>query len=475
MKNEEMSNEAVPSVPQVTESPAPAEEEVSAARTSVLREIFRNALRQARREPMHVRSRKELSRDKSKSMLLLVGLAVVLLLVCLGVLSTPRKVSLPSGRRNQPNLGGRVTPGQEASESGKSITPLLDAGQQPQQAVPGNPVTAEDVGRTARSGDASTLSAPPANSSPTNPKHSSAYALKGIDFSDPLAAKPAAQGQPLSPPDSSELKKPAIVFVRSTESAVPTARSQPALLGQDIPMDVLPAGTRLLARLEAPVSSAEAAPVVAVVEYNYEREGEIVLPAGAKVFGKLVEAHSSGFVDLRFDHIEMPDGLTDEIHATAMDLKFGPLKGHVSGKRSGAKFLVSSLSGVGTAAAYMVGGHSNAAFNGPLSENSLLRERVADNVANAGQGELNQLSLNQNLVVTIPANTRFYLVLEEGGMDSGNPAGRSSTKSAVAELDNSNQLTLEELRELIELRRELSQMYQQSGPQATDAARTPAQ
>jgi Bacterial conjugation TrbI-like protein len=470
MENEEMSNETVPGVPQVTESPAPVEEEVPAARTSVLREIFRNALRKARREHMHVRSRKELSRDKSKSMLFLVGLAVVLLLVFLGVLSAPRKVSLPSGRRNQPNLGGRVTPGQETSESSKSITPLLDAGQQPQQAAPGNPVTAEDVSRTARSGDRSTLSAPP----PTNPKNSSAYALKDIEFSDPLAAKPTAQGQPLPPPDSSELKKPAIVFVRSTERAV-TARSQPALLGQDTPMDVLPAGTRLLARLEAPVSSAEAAHVVAVVEYNYEHEGEIVLPAGAKVFGKLLEAHSSGFVDLRFDHIEMPDGLTDKIHATAMDLKFGPLKGHVSGKRSGAKFLVSSLSGVGTAAAYMVGGHSNAALNAPLSENSLLRERVADNVANAGQGELNQLSMNQNLVVTIPANTRFYLVLEEGEMDSGNPAGRPSTKSAMAELDNSNQLTLEELRELIELRRELSQMYQQSGPQATGTAQTPAQ
>jgi hypothetical protein len=475
MEHEEISNEAVPRLPQITESPAPPEEEVSASRTSVLRELFRNALRKARREHIERRSRKELSRDKSKSMLFLVGLAVVLLLVFLGVASAPRKVSLPSGRRNQPNLGGRVTPGQGPSENSKSITPLLDAGPQPPQAAPGNPVTAEDVGRTARSGDPSTLSGPPAKSSPTNPQNSSAYALKGIDFSDPLAAKPVAQSPPLPPPDSSDLKKPAIVFVRSTESVVPTARWQPALRGQDTPMEVLLAGTRLLARLEAPVSSAEAAPVVAVVEYNYEREGEIVLPAGAKVFGKLVEAHSSGFVDLRFDHIEMPDGLTDKIRATAMDLKFGPLKGHVSGKRSGAKFLVSSLSGVGTAAAYMAGGHSNAAFNGPLSENSLLRERVADNVANAGQGELNQLSLNQNLVVTIPANTRFYLVLEEGGIDSENPAGRPSTKTAIAELDNSNQLTLEELRELIELRRELSQMYQQNGTPATSAAQMPAQ
>jgi len=475
MEPEEMSDKqilAAPNVPQVTEAPEPAEAEVSTARTGALREIFRSALSRARREHTQVRSRNELSRDKSKSMLFGVGLAVVSLLVLLGVLSAPRKGSLPSERRNQPNLGRKVTPGQETSESGKSITPLLDAGQQPPEAAPGNPVTAEDVGRTARSGDRSTPSAEPAKPSPANPKNSSAYALKGIDFSDPVTAKPAAQGPPLPPSESSELKKPAIVFVRSTESAGPTARSQPALLGHDSLADFLPAGTRLVARLEAPVSSAEAAPVVAVVEYNYEREGDIVLPAGAKVFGKLVAAHACGFVDLQFDHIEMPDGSKDKIHAIAMDLKFGPLKGHVSGKRSGAKFLVSSLSGVGSAAAYMVGGHSNAAFNEPLSENSLLRERVADNVANSGQGELNQLSVTQNIVVTIPANTRFYLVLEESEMDSGNSRAGHSTRAAISDLGN-NQLTLEELRELMQLRRELSQMYQQSGAQTTTAA--PAQ
>jgi hypothetical protein len=474
MEPEEMSDKevlAAPSATHVSEAPEPAEEKIS--RTDALREIFRNALSRARGESSHMRSRKELSRDQSKSMLFMVGLAVVLLLVLLAVLSAPRKPSLPSERRRQPNLGRKVTPGQETSDGGKSITPLLDAGQQLPAAAPGNPVTADDVDRTARSGDASRQSAVPAKPSPAKPNNSSAYALKGIDFSDPLTAKPAAQGPPLAPPDSSELNKPAIVFVRSTESASPTVRSQPARLEPDTLMGFVPAGTRLVARLEAPVSSAEAAPVVAVVEYNYEREGEIVLPAGAKVFGKLLEVHSSGFVDLQFDHIEMPDGSTDKIHATAMDLKLGPLKGHVSGKRSGTKFLVSSLSGVGTAAAYMAGGRSNAAFNGPLSENSLLRERVADNVANAGQGELNQASFNQNIVVTIPANTRFYLVLEEGGMDSGSPATGHSTRTAVSELGN-NPLTLEELRELIELRRELSQMYQQNA-QTTTAAQTPAQ
>jgi len=481
MEHPKMSNESVlsePSVPEQTEAPAPAEEEISTAGTGAIREILRNALSKARREQRPLRSRQELSRDRSKSMLWLASIAVALLMVFLGVFSAPMKMS-PGARRNQPNLGRKVAPGREETESGKSITPLLDASQQPADAALGHPVTAEDVGRTSRSADPSirpvATTMKPETLSPASPKNSQAHALKGIDFSDPLALQPAAAGPLLPPsPDGSELKRSAIVFVRSTQSTSLPA-PQPALLEQNSLIDFLPPGTRLLARLEAPVSSAAPAPVVAVIEYNYEREGEIVLPAGAKAFGKLVEANSSGIVGLLFEHIEMPDGLTEKIHATAMDLKYGPLKGYVSGKRSGRKFLVSSLSGLGTAAAYMVGGNSNQAFNGPLSENSLLRERVADNVGNAGQGELNQLSFNQNIVVTISANTRFYLVLEEGGMDSESGAGNHSTRTAISDAGNSNQPTLEELRELIELRRELSQMYQQNGVPTSTTGTPPAQ
>ncbi len=362
-----------PSTVEITEAPAPPDEEVSAAEASTtsFREIFRNALNRARREHKPVTSRKELSRDKSKSMFLLAGVAVALLLVFLGVFSAPKKTSLPSERRNGPNLGRKLTPGQEEMGQGKSATPLLDASQQPGETAPGNPVTAEDVGRTSRSGDGSMLQAAvaaPEKPSPGKPKDSQQYELKGIDFSDPAVAQQTAPG-PLPPPppsESSDLKKPSIVFVRSTQSTAMPTSSQSAILEQNTVMSSLPAGTRLVARLEAPVSSAVAAPVVAVVEYNYEREGEIVLPAGAKVFGKLVQANPSGYVGLQFDRMEMPDGTMEKIDATAMDLKYGPLKGDVSGKRRGAKFLVSSLTGVGTAAAYMVGGHGTTGFDGPI-------------------------------------------------------------------------------------------------------------
>jgi hypothetical protein len=41
-------------------------------------------------------------------------------------------------------------------------------------------------------------------------------------------------------------------------------------------------GTRLRARLESAASTAVRTPVVAVIEYNYERDGEIIVPAGSE-------------------------------------------------------------------------------------------------------------------------------------------------------------------------------------------------
>ena len=52
----------------------------------------------------------------------------------------------------------------------------------------------------------------------------------------------------------------------------------------------------MVARLQTPVSTAVKAPVVAAIEYNYERDGEIVIPAGAKAFGELDQANDRGLV-----------------------------------------------------------------------------------------------------------------------------------------------------------------------------------
>ena len=47
-------------------------------------------------------------------------------------------------------------------------------------------------------------------------------------------------------------------------------------------------------RFESCVSTAVQTPVVAVIEYNYEQNGEIVVPAGAKAFGRMEAVDRSG-------------------------------------------------------------------------------------------------------------------------------------------------------------------------------------
>jgi hypothetical protein len=41
-------------------------------------------------------------------------------------------------------------------------------------------------------------------------------------------------------------------------------------------------------------------PVVAVVEYNYERNGIVIIPAGTKAVGHVEQADRSGYLSIRF-------------------------------------------------------------------------------------------------------------------------------------------------------------------------------
>jgi hypothetical protein len=67
----------------------------------------------------------------------------------------------------------------------------------------------------------------------------------------------------------------------------------------------------------------------------------------------------------------MPDGTTQRMDGVAMDLAFRPLKGSVSGKKTGTKFLVRTFTGLGTVAAYLVGNGGSSGFYGPLSEGTI--------------------------------------------------------------------------------------------------------
>jgi type IV secretory pathway VirB10-like protein len=234
----------------------------------------------------------------------------------------------------------------------------------------------------------------------------------------------------------------------------------------ELQSSVLPPGTRLVARLETPVSTAVKAPVVAAIEYNYDRDGEIVIPAGSKAFGELDQANDRGYVGIHFQSLQLPDGSSQPIDGRSMGLDYKPLEGKVTGRNTGKKFLVRSLTGVGTILAATVGVQGGLGVNDTISNNVLLRERLADNVALAGEQQLNDLAYHQNIVVTVSGNTRFYIVLAKSSDRSSGPTapggtipagnGNSPTYAAGSSLPS-----VQELRELMQLKTELTQMYQQ--------------
>ena len=190
---------------------------------------------------------------------------------------------------------------------------------------------------------------------------------------------------------------------------------------------MLPTGSRLVARLQTAVSSAVKTPVIAVIEYNYERDGEIVIPAGTKAIGQLAQANQNGQVGLRFTGLEMPDGSTESIEGSGVSLDYGPLKGVVNGRNGAKRALVRSMTGIGTVAASLVGGRGYGGLTGPIDQSVLLRERIASNIGLAGEQELMAMAYTQNVVVTLPGNTRFYIVLQESVTTPNRPdlhAGR---------------------------------------------------
>jgi hypothetical protein len=441
-----------------------ATDETDASSRPGWRDLFRQAFDKARREQQPT-NRRELGRDRSRSLFLLAGAGLAVLLLFLGVFSSSNtsKKSTVERRPGTPDLGRKVTPGQQATGQTGSVTPLLNAEAEQPQAPGDHGVTAEEVSRTARPSQSLFAVQPKPATSRSVPRNAGPYALGKIDFSDAAANPQASAAATLSTHSTSDdLRKPSLVFVRSVQSNGASSSTRPASAAvEQSPITLnLPTGTRLVARLQSVVNSAIKSPVVAAVEYNYEREGGIVIPAGALVLGSLQQADRSGYVSIRFDTIQMPDGSTEKIDGTAMSMSFGPLKGVVSGKRSGTNFLVRTFTGLGQAATYLVGSNG---LNGPLSESAFLRDRIATNVGIAGDQELNSMTFNQNIVVSVPGNTRFYIVVGKGTTVREEQAQPAQTQQA----NNAPLPTADEFRQLKELRRELSEMYQQSVSQST--------
>jgi len=233
------------------------------------------------------------------------------------------------------------------------------------------------------------------------------------------STQPTGQSQ-----QQNALKEPSLVFVRSVTQSSSRTTSNSSVSSDATPQLDLTPGTRIEAKLETEISSAVETPVVAVVEYTYAIGERIVIPAGAHVYGSLQQADRSGLVSVKFDEIELLDGAREKINAVGTGLDLGPIKGNVYGKNTGKNFLVRAASGIGSVLAEIAGNNSSAAF----SEEDMLRERLAENIGTAGDTEIMSLNANSRVVVSVPADTKIYVVFTK---HTGNSTELHKVASAV--------------------------------------------
>jgi hypothetical protein len=324
----------------------------------------------------------------------------------------------------------KLSPQQETSQHKGSVTPLMETVRTPDSENANGQLGPGDIKRTRSTDGAAAIwktGKPPAGS-----KSATGDTLGSVpSFSDTQQKweepRPYGESAPASAAQTQQqqnaLKEPSLIFVRSAVQNQTTGTARDALGGDDAPLLDMAPGTRIQAKLETQISSAVEAPVVAVVEYTYAIGDRIVVPAGARVYGQFQQADRNGYVNVKFDEIELLDGVREKIEAVATDLDLGPIKGTVYGKNTGRNFLVRTAAGIGSVAAMLVGNNTSSSF----SEDDLIRERVAQNVGNAGDSNIMNMAINSRLVVSVPADTKIYVVFTKHEQSSPTLRRVSST------------------------------------------------
>jgi hypothetical protein len=353
------------------------------------------------------------------------------------------------------NVKGRGTTASEdlALESGtasndKSLFPITDSGR---------PVTKETHEGFLNERDLQRTATKPAAGTQVESGAGTLGSIPPFGDQQPWQAPPyqPGSGAGAETPDSGKaereaMEKSSLIYVRNVSANSASAQARGIFNDPASELGLgLATGTRLRARLESAASTAVRTPVLAVIEYNYERDGEIIVPAGAKAVGHIRNGDRSGYVDIQFDSLLMPDGALVPIEAAATGLDLRPLKGKVEGKNTGKNVLVRSLSGIGQAGAMLVGQGS---LNQPLSDSDLMRERVSNNVGEAGDEEVSRLAITQHIVVTISADTPIYVVLEQTPKTN-----QVSQQPSARSVPTSNSANVEQLRQLLQLQQELNQ------------------
>jgi hypothetical protein len=349
--------------------------------------------------------------EKSKLMMLGGGLLAAVLFLALTSLVNHSSTAKKAADKQPSHLAQQ----QASGPSKGSVTPLMETVHTDVQENTSGQVHPGDIKRTSTPapGTGDNLGA----ASPAKPRAGSAAGANSLgaipSFSDtqqkweePQPYGDAGHASPVQTQQTQNaLKEASLVFVRAPAQSQPAGTVTHSSADTGPVLEMTP-GSRIEAKLEMQISSAVLAPVVAVIEYTYAIGDRIVVPAGARVYGQLQQADRSGFVGVKFDEIELLDGQREKIEAIGAGLDLGPIKGTVYGKNTGKNFLIKAASGVGSLAALLVGNNSGAAF----SEGDLLRQRVAENVGNAGDSELMSLNATSRIIVSVPADTKIYII-----------------------------------------------------------------
>jgi hypothetical protein len=272
-----------------------------------------------------------LSKDRTRSLALLIGGTVGAVLLFIGVFSAP---TTPRARetigRTVPNLGKPTAPNKTPATPG-SVTPLLNADIGSNRNSSDELSPADIRGTSSRvfgsdevvspSERAQNVNPSPRVSSPQQRGARVTGSSSGAD-SDPLAAyrlnnntrtptysyggTSASSTNPELPANGfismvtaaneprrdASASKSSIVFIRTRDSNESAVRTQPTTIPFE-ETSLLPPGTRLLARFEVAATTAVKTPVVASIEYNYERDGIVVVPAGTTVIGDVQQVWPS--------------------------------------------------------------------------------------------------------------------------------------------------------------------------------------
>ena len=341
--------------------------------------------------------------SKSKLILLGGGLAVaVLFFVFTAIVGKSGKKPAPVKQASQSQQAEQ----EQTTPPQGSVTPLMDTPRTPAPDNTSGQLGPGDIRRTRSLDNGATtkpIAAKPVVASSLGAVPSFADTQQRWEDPAPYGGTPLAE-TPQTQQNS--LKETSIIFVRSL--AQNQAGPAPRVTSDDdgAPRLDLTPGTRIQAKLETQISSAVVTPVVAVIEYTYAIGDRIVVPAGARVYGQLQQADRSGLVSVKFDEIELLDGAREKIDAVGTGLDLGPIKGNVDGKNTGKNFLVRAVSGIGSVLAEVAGNNTSGAF----SEDDMLRERLAENVGTAGDSEVMSLNANSRVVVSVPADTKIYIV-----------------------------------------------------------------